>query len=112
MSKFTKKFIADAFVSREYASAVALENYLKEINDPKVTRFANNVLRRFNDLFKPLHDLKTHKEFYAKILVDAYESYIMEAENIPMYVRTLLVNVIKTKYKIEILRVDKNGITE
>ncbi len=105
MAKFKKKFIADAFVSSEYNCAITLEQYLNEINDTVATRFANKVLTNFNSVFKPLHDLKSHKEFYAKILVRETENHIMKQEHIPMFVRTLLVNVIKTKYKIEIKRV-------
>ncbi len=104
MSKFKKKFIADAFVSAEYKSAIILEEYLKEIDSVEATRFANNTLRRFNSLFKPLKELKSHKDFYAKYLVSKFEKSIMEREDIPVFVRTLLVNVIKTKYKVEILR--------
>lgn len=104
MSKFKKKFIADAFVSREYKSAVTLEEYLKEIDNVEATRFANNVLRKFNSFFKPLTELKTHKDFYGKFLVAKFEKNIMEREDIPMFARTLLVNVIKTKYKVEIIR--------
>lgn len=104
MAKFKKTFLADAFVSRDYKSAITLEQYLKEINSVEATRYANNVLRRFNSLFKPLTELKSHKDFYAKMLVSGFEKSIMEREDIPMFVRTLLVNVIKTKYKIEICR--------
>lgn len=103
MAKFGKKFIADAFVSREYKSAIILEEYLNEINNVDATNYANNVLRKFNGLFKPLRDLSSHKEYYAKILVDQFKNSIMKREDIPLFVRTLLVNIIKTKYKVEIL---------
>jgi hypothetical protein len=107
MAKFKKKFLADAFVSREFKSAITLEEYLNEIDNIEATRFANNMLRRFNSLFKPLPELKSHKEYYAKILVDKFEHHINGAEHIPTLVRSLLVNVIKTKYKVEILRIEK-----
>lgn len=113
MSKYSKKFVADAFVSRDYLSAITLEKYLNEIQNQKATNYANNVLRRFNSLFKPLLDLKTHQDYYAKILVKTFENQLMKpSEDVPMFVKTLLLNVIKTKYKIEILRVNKNGIEE
>jgi hypothetical protein len=105
MAKFKKKFLADAFVSREYKSAITLEEYLNEIENQNATRYANNVLRRFNSLLKPLVDLKFHKDYYAKMLVKDFENGIMEREDIPLFVRTLLVNVIKTKYKVEILKI-------
>lgn len=105
MGKFSKKFIADTFVSRDYKSALVLEEYLKEIEDINATNYANNVLRRFNSFFKPLRELTSHKEFYGKILVKNFVESIMKREDIPIFVRTLLVNIIKTKYKVEILGV-------
>jgi hypothetical protein len=101
-----KKFIADAFVSREYRSAVILEEYLQEINNPEATRYAIKVLQRFNKVFKDIKNLK-HKEYIANLIVVEYEKKINADVWVPEFVRTLMLNIIKTKYKTEILEYGK-----
>lgn len=108
MAKFeNKKFIADAFVSREYRSAVVLEEYLAEINNAGATRYAMKTLQNFNKLFKDLKNLK-NKEYIANLVIREFEKKIKNDINYaPEFVRTLVLNVIKTKYKIEILEYGK-----
>lgn len=102
MAKFeNKKFIADAFVSREYKSALILEQVLIELNDNVATRYAMKTLQNFNKIFKGVKELK-HKEFIGKLIIKEFESKINADEYIPEIVRTLLLNVIKTKFKIEV----------
>lgn len=103
MGKFKdKKFVTDAFVSREYRCAIILEEHLAEINNNASTRFAIKTLQKFNALFKDVKNVK-HREYFAKILIRQFENKINNSEQIPEFVRTLLINIIKTKYKVEIL---------
>jgi len=103
MAKFeNKKFTADAFVSRELRCAVVLEEYLAEIENKDVTRYAIRTLQKFNRLFKDLKNLK-NKEYISNLVVCEFEKKLKHDEWVPEFVRTLLLNVIKTKFKIEIL---------
>lgn len=103
MAKFeNKKFIADAFVSRELRCAIVLEEYLAEINNQDVTRYAIRTLQKFNRIFKDLKNLK-NKEYISNLVVSEFEKKLNQDEWVPLFARTLLLNVIKTKFKIEIL---------
>lgn len=103
----TSNFYADTHVSRTvYNSAVILEEYLKKINDQKTSRWVNQTLMRFNGLFKPLHDLKTHKEYYGKLLLKTFIASL-KTEGIDPFVVSLTRNIVTTKYRIEILGITK-----
>jgi ribosomal protein S8 len=107
MAKFeNKKFIADAFVSRELRCAVVLEEYLAEINNAEATRYAIKNLQKFNKIFKDLKTLK-NKEYIANLVIGEFEKKINRDLWVPEFVRTLLLNVIKTKFKTEILEYGK-----
>lgn len=103
-----KKFIADAFVSRKYRSAIILEDYLVEIDDVSTTRYAIKTLQRFNKQFKDLKTLK-NKEYITNLVIKEFEKKFKKDEWVPEFVRTLLMNIIKTKYKVEILENKKMG---
>ena len=102
MDNTTKKFIADAFVSREYRSAIVLEEYLQEINNPEATRYAIKMLQRYNKVFKDMKNLK-NKEYIANLVIREYENKLKLDTWVPEFVRTLILNIIKTKYKMEIV---------
>jgi site-specific DNA-adenine methylase len=98
------KFQADAHVTRDYRSAVVLEEVLTEINDPKLVNRVNRLFMRFNKLFKDLTLIK-NQQYYGSRLMREFEEEINKSE-IPDLVKSLLLNVLKTKYKAEIIRKD------
>lgn len=106
MYSYQKKFKADGYTSRDYRCAVVLEEVLEELNDPDVTKKVNAIMQRFNKFFV---DLKTvrNKQFYGSHLIKIFEKDVTENESIPELVRCLVMNVIRTKYKVEILGVKK-----
>jgi hypothetical protein len=99
----SEKFVADAYVSREYRSAVVLEEVLQEINDLNAINFAKTTLNKFNRHIKDLKNVSA-KEYFGSFLMKQYQNQILNATQVPLKVRTLLLNVVKTKYKIEILK--------
>ena len=104
MAKFkTKKFSADTVTSREYRSAIILEEVLAERNDSNLTRYATRVLQNFNKVFKSIKTLENNRVYFSKLLIQEFEKKIMDDVGIEIFVRTLILNVIKTKYKTEIL---------
>lgn len=105
MAKYTnKKFIADAFVTREYKCAVVLEEYLSEINDLNATRYAIKTLQNFNRIFKDIKTMKNN-EYVGSLVVKEFEKRINKDDKYaPDFVRSLILNVIKTKFKMEIIR--------
>lgn len=103
MAKFKeKKFVADAFISRDVRCAIVLEEYLAEINNSDVSRYAIKFMQNFNYAFKGLNTLK-QKEFVAKLVLDTFVAKLKRDTYIPTFARTLLMNVIKTKFKRDIL---------
>ena len=103
---YDKKFKADAYTSRDYRCAVVLEECLEEINDPEVTKKVNAIMQRFNKFFVDLKIVR-NKNYFGSIVVKQFQEEIMSNLRLPIFVRTLLVNVIRTKFKVEILGVDK-----
>lgn len=99
----SNKFTADTHVSKElYNCANVLEDYLTKNEDSLGARWANQTLMRYNNLFKPLLDLKKHREYYAKMFMHKYIKE-MKTDNIDPFVVSLVRNIMKTKYKIEIV---------
>jgi hypothetical protein len=103
---YSKKFKADAYTSREYRCAVVLEEYLEEINQPDITRKVNEIMQHFNKFFKDLKVVR-QKHYFGTMLLNDFEKSVMAKESIPAFARTLILNVIRTKYKVEILGVGK-----
>jgi len=103
---YEKKFKADAYTSRDYRCAVVLEEYLEEINQPDITRKVNNIMQRFNKFFKDLRVIQ-NKNHFGSMLVNQFEREVISNETLPPFVRTLIVNVFKTKFKVEILGLGK-----
>ncbi len=105
-----QKFYADGYVSRDkYPSAVALENYLNELNNPHITKWTKKVLGGFCRHIKDLKDSKLKsKQLHGSFLVDSFTKTLDAAVSKPEKCRSLLRNVIITKYRIEILESDKS----
>lgn len=100
-------FYADAHVSKTlYNSAVVLEDYLKKSNDYFSSRWANQTLMRYSGLIKPLVDLKTHKEYYGKLLLKNFIT-TMNTRGVDPFVVSLVRNIITTKHRIQILGIVK-----
>jgi hypothetical protein len=106
MHVYEKKFKADAYTSRDYRCAVVLEEVLEELNDSEVTRKVNTIMQRFNKFFVDLKIVK-NKNYYGSILIDHFEKEIMRRNDLPEFVRCLLMNIMRTKYKVEILGATK-----
>jgi hypothetical protein len=103
---YAKKFKADAYTSREYRCAVVLEEVLEELNLPHVTKRVNAIMQRFNKFFLDLKVVR-NKNHFGAIVIHQFQEEIMSNEVLPIVVRTLLVNIIRTKFKVEILKVGK-----
>jgi hypothetical protein len=105
-------FFADAYVSRKkYPSAKVLEDYLFELNNNKVSRYSKQVLAKFNIAVKQIRQsiLPEYQAYYGRFVLDYYTKSINGTKaNIPDKCKSLLRNVIKTKFKIEILGIDKS----
>lgn len=97
------KFQADAHVSKNFRSAVILEEVLAEINNPKLITRVNRLFLRFNQLFKDIKLVK-NQQYYGSRLIREFEEEINERTDLPDMVKTLILNIIKTKYKVEIIR--------
>lgn len=102
-------FFADGYVARnKYPSAIVLENYLKESNNPSSTKWVKKILSDYCISIKNLRNAKFvgGKEFVGKLILNHFIS-IVDKANRPDKCKSLVKNVIKTKFKIEILGLDK-----
>jgi len=99
---YEKKFRADAYTSREYRCAVVLEEVLEELNRPDITWSVNRIMQRYNKFFVDLKTIR-NKNYYGSLMVHQFEEEVKNNSKLPEFVKTLILNVIKTKFKVEIL---------